>query len=59
MKKSPFINRNEIARHYGISTKTLTRNLKRHGLDLGNTRAISPKDVARIIDAFGPWMEPD
>ena len=44
--------REQIAREYGISPRTLRRLLKRHNIKLKN-RLVYPKEQLKIYDTFG------
>lgn len=52
MKKSGFVTRAEIANELNISTKTLSRKLKKLKIDIPPRQLISPITYERIRSAF-------
>jgi len=56
--KKHFKSRQEIANEYGVSTKTLSRWLKKYNLEIG-TGLLTPQEQALIYTAFGLPKEPN
>lgn len=46
--------RKEIAAAYGVSTKSIKRWMDEADLEFGSARTLTPKQVDKVYEAFGP-----
>lgn len=53
MDKPNFITKSELANKYGVSSKTLSRWLKRIGYDTGRKKVLSTIDIDIIYNRIG------
>lgn len=46
--------RKEVAAAYKVSTKSLKRWMDENGIEFSSARTLTPKQVSKLFDTFGP-----